>query len=134
MIGVVRQGDRVLVGLRARPPFAGCHEFPGGKVRHGEPPETALAREVLEETGLEVTVGRLLARSRAAYPNGVVDLSFYLCRPGVPSPPQPRAPFGWVRLADLAGLSFPPANAEVLRLLPVIGRMDPDIAAPTLLP
>ncbi|MBA2535615.1 MAG: NUDIX domain-containing protein [Rubrobacter sp.] len=35
-------------------------EPPGGRLEEGETPEGCLAREVLEETGLEVSVGPLL--------------------------------------------------------------------------
>lgn len=36
--------------------------FPGGGAEPGELPEEAAAREVLEELGIEVKVGRLLVR------------------------------------------------------------------------
>jgi 8-oxo-dGTP diphosphatase len=39
----------------------GLWELPGGKIRYGEELETALKREVAEETGLTIEVGRPFA-------------------------------------------------------------------------
>jgi mutator protein MutT len=48
---VVRDGHVLLV-RRANPPDAGCWAFPGGKIDAGERLEAAVARELLEETGV----------------------------------------------------------------------------------
>jgi ADP-ribose pyrophosphatase YjhB (NUDIX family) len=48
---------RVLLVQRGKPPGEGLWSVPGGRVEPGESLEQAVAREVLEETGLVVEVG-----------------------------------------------------------------------------
>src|SRR5436190_23233135 len=50
---------RVLLVERALPPGAGLWSVPGGKLETDETLAQAVAREVREETGLEVEVGTL---------------------------------------------------------------------------
>lgn len=59
--GLARRGDTVLL-IRLSPLAveSGQWTLPGGGVGHGERPAKALAREMLEETGLDAEVGTLI--------------------------------------------------------------------------
>ncbi len=64
VVGLIRDGNgKVLMQQRDDGKFAAADdkwELPGGKVDFGESPIEALTREILEETGCTVSVGRLL--------------------------------------------------------------------------
>ena len=57
---VVFDADRVLLVKRGREPLKGEWSLPGGAVEVGESLETAVAREVFEETDLHVEVGPVI--------------------------------------------------------------------------
>lgn len=82
---VVVHDGRVLIGRRGHEPLKGQWSLPGGAVEVGETLEEAVAREVLEETGLRVSVGPVVevldritrtADGRVEYHFVLVD---YLC-------------------------------------------------------
>ena len=52
---IFRDG-KVLLVQRAHPPAQGAWSVPGGRVEFGEALHVALAREVMEETGLEIEI------------------------------------------------------------------------------
>jgi 8-oxo-dGTP diphosphatase len=83
---VIRDGDHVLLIQRGQEPLKGEWSLPGGVVELGETLETALAREVREETSLDVVVGPVVevldsirrdAAGRAEYHYVIID---YACR------------------------------------------------------
>lgn len=58
--GVIVLEGRLVLVQRRYDPFAGRYALPGGFVEYGEPCEAAVAREVLEETGLVARPARLV--------------------------------------------------------------------------
>jgi 8-oxo-dGTP diphosphatase len=56
---VVCRGDQILLIKRGNPPQKGRWSLPGGRVEPGERLVDAVAREVLEETGVAEAVERL---------------------------------------------------------------------------
>jgi len=63
---------RLLLVRRGHEPGKGRWSIPGGRVEAGETDAAAVAREVLEETGLGVRVGRLIGSVRRPA-GGVTD-------------------------------------------------------------
>jgi len=76
---VIRRPDGRYLACRraAGRSAAGLWEFPGGKIEHGETPEQALARELLEELGLNLEIGRMIDRRTTLTPDGAIDLACY---------------------------------------------------------
>lgn len=81
--GIVLKNKKVLIVKREEEDEvgAGTWEMPGGKIEFGEKLEDALIREIKEEVGLEVIVGKLLyATTFLTDPSRQVVILTYLCK------------------------------------------------------
>jgi 8-oxo-dGTP diphosphatase len=117
---VIRRGGRILIARRhARAERGGQWEFPGGKVEAGEEERGALAREIREELGCDVQVGRLLCRQGHRYPDLEVELAFYACSLTPGSEPQclGAETLEWAPEGGLAGYDFCEADRPILPIL-----------------
>src|SRR5260370_8501330 len=56
-------------------------EFPGGRVEEGETDEAALARELKEETEIDVDVGDRVIHGHHSYPHHHINFPAYPSRP-----------------------------------------------------
>ena len=97
----IARGKKCLVTQRGPGmSLAGKWEFPGGKVESNESPRAALAREIVEELGLRISVGELLG-------TGTADVEL---APDNEIPPQTRI------VLPLENVVFPKPGRYVLRL------------------
>ena len=70
---------RILIAERLGDgPFHGLWEFPGGKISSDETPVEALARELAEELGIEVTNCASFMKLRHEYDDRVVSIEFFI--------------------------------------------------------
>jgi 8-oxo-dGTP diphosphatase len=96
---------RLLLVKRRNEPGAGLWSLPGGRIEPTETDEQALVREILEETSLSVTVGRLLgAVQRPGLGGAVIDIRDYAAfvTGGVLAAGDDAADARWVTLGELA--------------------------------
>jgi 8-oxo-dGTP diphosphatase len=116
---LVRRQGRVLMSRRREDQsWPLCWEFPGGKVEAGERPEAALVREIREELGCEVDVGRLFDTVTHAYPTFDLQMQVFECgiTSGEPAAIQVAA-VAWVPPAEIEALPLPPADYPLARRL-----------------
>lgn len=117
--GIIFRGGRILITQRP----AGKHgalkwEFPGGKMEPDEDPRACLAREVHEELGVRITVGRILETVFHRYPERSVLLLFYRCdwESGDPVAVECAA-FEWAAPSELLKFDFLEADLDFIRRL-----------------
>ncbi len=113
---VVVNQERLLMVRRGRDPHAGLWSIPGGRVENGEYLADAVAREVKEETGIDVEVGGLLGILEVpGDPHYVILDHLAICADDAqPQPADDAAEARWVELDRVHELECTPRFVESL--------------------
>ena len=116
---VLDRRGRLLLVQRGRPPYQGRWGLPGGFCEWNERTEDCCARETLEETGLRVKVGALLAVYSAPHrdPRGHNVTVLYAARPlrGKVVGGDDAADARWFTKAEIRRLAFAFDHAKIVR-------------------
>jgi mutator protein MutT len=118
---LLRRG-RILMAQRGKEPLKGWWSLPGGALETGETLKDAVCREVLEETGLEVTplsvfeIFERIMRDEQGVPEYHYVLIDYLCEVtgGKLQPGDDVDQVEWVRRADLPKLQITEGTLGVI--------------------
>jgi 8-oxo-dGTP diphosphatase len=118
--------DAGLVLITQRRPdqaLGGYWEFPGGKIEPGEAPSVALARELREELGADVEIGRVWDVLHHVYPAFELLMLVYRCRlrPGETARSVEVADLCWLPAGALGGHDILPADRPLVDRLAVEG-------------
>ena len=120
-VALVDADGRVLIARRPEGKnMAGLWEFPGGKVKDGEIPETALVRELFEELGIDITESCLAPLSFAShvYDDFHLLMPLFICRVWEGEiTPQEGQQVKWVRPVRLGDYDMPQADAPLVAML-----------------
>jgi 8-oxo-dGTP diphosphatase len=115
---IVTRGDRLLMVRRAKDPGRGLWSIPGGHVEAGEYLTDALAREVREETALEVQVGHLVGILELPGPDHLIILDYHATVGSDQADPVPGDDVDdarWVPFGEIANLDCTPRFEETMR-------------------
>ncbi|MGC8886966.1 MAG: 8-oxo-dGTP diphosphatase MutT [Verrucomicrobiia bacterium] len=117
--GLIFKDGKLLITRRKKEDYlGGLWEFPGGKRNVNETFEDCLKRELMEELGIEVSVGELLWSMTHNYPEFQVHLRFLFCSliKGEPKPIGCDS-IQWISREQLCDYQFPEADALLVDLL-----------------
>jgi A/G-specific adenine glycosylase len=117
--GVIWHEDKILISQRPlKGLLGGLWEFPGGKLEAGETLPQCVAREIKEELGIKVKVGKKMIAVDHAYSHFKITLNAYECR-YISGDPQKLGvqDWRWVTPQELRKFAFPGANQPIIKLL-----------------
>jgi mutator protein MutT len=117
---LIEQDGRILIcQRRAGDRFAHLWEFPGGKVESGETLSGALRRELLEELGVESTIGIEVDRVRHQYSGMAEMLELVFLQATLAAAPRNLVfeEIAWVAPCELLSYEFLPADRDFVARL-----------------
>ena len=125
---IERSDRRLLIGQRRKGDSSPLKwEFPGGKVREGEAPEAALARELQEELGVTLVKSAEIGRVRHHYAETPEELEIRFFAAAISESelvPRTFEKVAWALPKELGEYDFLAANRELIAQL-ATGRIKP---------
>ena len=115
---LVKDGKILIARRKAGDHQADKWEFPGGTVKQNETAQACLKREMQEEFGINVSVGRIFGESIYHYDYGSIKLMAYLAclESGKPAAKE-HSEFRWVSIDQLSEYDFAPADIPFVKKL-----------------
>ena len=116
---VIRQNGRLLIAQRPLGGrLGGLWEFPGGKQESGETLLHCLRREIKEELGVRIKVGRPIVSIDHAYTHFKITLHAFECEVVAGKPQKLQVEnFKWVRMSELDKYAFPKTDLKIIAAL-----------------
>jgi 8-oxo-dGTP diphosphatase len=125
---LIESNGKLLVCQRKRgDTFELMWEFPGGKLKPGESPAEALARELEEELGVASEIGAEVMRARHQYAQMSEPIELIFLRARITGGTIENRVFEsieWREAQTLPELNFLPADRELIHLL-ATGKLKP---------
>jgi 8-oxo-dGTP diphosphatase len=118
--GIIKNRSGLILLVRRGPEesLRGYWEFPGGKVELGETEETCLVRELKEELGIDIEVGRFLDQNHYVYDHGEFLLkTFEVLIVGGEIGLSVHDKLVWVNPDELNTYNLAPADMPIAQLL-----------------
>lgn len=120
VVGAVITRDGLVMCAQRGPDgnLPGLWEFPGGKIEPGETRQDALTREIAEELGCSIEVGREITTTTHVYEFGEVTLTTYYCLlvSGTPTLTEHVA-IKWLKPGELETIAWAPADIPAVALI-----------------
>jgi len=110
---------RVLIARRSKGMTrAGYWEFPGGKLKPGETPESGIRREIEEELQMQIEVAETAGIVNHVYPDlNILLIAFHCQMLSEPGELHAHDKIDWHYVRDLQTDQFSAADRELIRVL-----------------
>ncbi len=117
--GIIFSSGKILIARRKRgEALEGFWEFPGGKIEEGETAEECLEREILEELGLKIKAGEIIAEVCHSYPGlDIILIAVTAEKVSGTITLRVHDMYEWVYAEDLTKYRFAQADIPVCRIL-----------------
>ena len=116
---IIRSGDKIFATQRGYGEFKDGWEFPGGKIKEGETPQDALAREIKEELDAEIVVGDHLVTVEHDYPEFHLSMQCFWAELAEGSHLRllEHEAAKWLSMDELESVAWLPADISVVKAI-----------------